>query len=96
MSIAHSLYMSNKIEETHKGAFYQCDQCNYKASKKTSLQKLCKGNQIRDAYSCDYCDYKATEMAVYRNTLILFIEGFAVHVRTADTRPHRRTFLNYM
>ena len=67
-----------------------------KASKKKLLQICVQETTLEIHNLVIIVTTKQLKMAVYRNTLILFIEGFAVHVKIADTRPHRRNFLNYM
>ena len=49
--------LKSKIEDMK----YPCDQCDYKATKKSNLFGHSKSKHEGVKYPCDQCDYKATQ-----------------------------------
>ena len=47
----------------HEGKRYSCDQCDYKATQKSSLIRHQQSVNKGIKYSCNQCDYKATQQS---------------------------------
>ena len=49
------------IKDGNKGAKFDCDQCNYEATKKCNLVRHVKSRHEGVKFPCGQCDYKATQ-----------------------------------
>ena len=49
------------VKSIHEGKRYSCDQCDYKATHKSSIIRHVKTIHEGERYPCTQCDYKATQ-----------------------------------
>ena len=53
-------FLESHIKSVHGKDYYECDKCDYKASRKDSLNTHTKSVHDQSKFQCEQCNYKAS------------------------------------